>query len=187
MDNENPYSAPLSTVEAPDHYLTHDYPRRRMRFWRVEQLKAEMRAQPLSDREALPYLVVYVALFATASGLPNPGFNLWDAIGNLLSIMIAIVGTICVYQQNGGIDGRFFLQRYLAIGFVIGMRCLVAIVVGMFALVAILDSLGMFSDQTTLYDFVFMVVAEIIIYWRIASHVRDLAESTPQRQSVAEP
>lgn len=33
-----------------------------MYFWRVEELKTEMAARPLSEREALPYLVVFVAL-----------------------------------------------------------------------------------------------------------------------------
>jgi hypothetical protein len=187
MDNENPYAASPLTSEAPTHNLTYKYPRRRMRFWRVERLKAEMRAQPLSERESLPYLVVYVAFFTIASGFPNPDFNLLDAIGSLLSVVITIVGTVLIYQQNGGIDGRFFLQRYFAIGFVVAMRCLVAIVGGMLALLAALDSLGMSSDETTLYDLVFIGIAEIIVYWRIAYHIRDLAESAPQSQSVAEP
>ena len=158
-----------------------------MRFWRVEQLKSEMRAQPLSERESLPYLVVYVALFTLASGFPNLGFNLLDAIGNLLSVVIAIVGTIFIYRQNGGTDGRFFLQRYFVIGFVVGIRCVAAIVAGMFVLIAVLDSLGILSDETTLYDFILMVIAEIFVYWRIACHVGDLAASTPQSKSVAEP
>lgn len=187
MDNENPYAVPQLTVESPDHYLIYGYPRRRMRFWRVERLKAEMRAQPLSERETLPYLVVYVAFFTIVSGLPNPDFNLLDAVGHLLSVVIAIVGTIFIYWRNGGMDGRFFFQRYFAIGFVVGIRCLVAIVVAMFTLIAILDSVGRLSDQTTFYDFIFIVIADIIIYWRIAYHVRDLAQSTPQPQSVAEP
>jgi hypothetical protein len=178
MDTENPYAASHSSGEAPVHDLTYRYPRRRMRFWRIERLKAEMRAQPLSERESLPYLVVYVALFTIASGFPNPNFNLLDAIDTLWSVMIATLGTIFIYQQNGGIDGRHFLQRYFAIGFVVSMRCLVAIGAGIFMLYAALDRLGMSSDETTLYDLVITGIAGIIVYWRVAYHVRDLADST---------
>lgn len=187
MDNENPYTSPQLLVGAPIHYPASGYPRRRMRFWRVEQLKADMRAQPLSERESLPYLVVYAAFFTIASGFPNPGFNFLDAIGDSLSVVIAIVGTIVIYRQNGGIDGRFFLQRYFAIGFVVAMRCLVAIVIGMSVMLAILDSVGTIPDETSLYDLVFLVIAETFLYWRIAHHVRDLAESAPHAQSVAKP
>ena len=187
MDNENPYATPQLPDAQPDHHLRYGYLRRRMRFWRVEQLKAEMRDQPLSERESLPYLVAYIAIFTIASGFPKSNFNFLDTVGSVLSFVIAIVGTIFIYRQNGGNGGRYFLQRYLAIGFVVGMRCLVAIVVGMIALIGILESFGLFSDQTTPYDLVFTVMAEIIVYWRIGYHVRDLAESTPQPQLVAKP
>lgn len=81
MENDNPYAAQHPTGSMPDAYLTYGYPRRRMRFWRIERLKAEMRAQPLSERESLPYLVAYVALFTLGSGLPIPSFNVLDAMG----------------------------------------------------------------------------------------------------------
>jgi len=171
----------------PSAYLTYGYPRRRMRFWRIEQLKAEMQAQPLSEREALPYLVVYVALCTLASGLPVPGFNVLDAIGAALGVAIAIFGSIFVYQQNGGIDGRFFLQRYFAIGFVVALRCLVALVAGMFVLIAVLDSSGRLLDETSVYEFVYMLIAETVIYWRIGYHVRELAMAASNIQTVAEP
>lgn len=187
MSNDNPYAAPQPSDGITNQYLTYGYPRRQMRFWRIEQLKAEMRAQPLSERESLPYLVLYVALFTLVSGLPNPDFNLFDAFESLLSVIIAIVGTILIYQQNGGINGQFFLQRYFAIGFVVALRCLVVLVAAMLALIVVLDSLGMLEDDTTWYDLIIIVVAEMLLYWRIAHHVRDLAESTPQNDSLAEP
>jgi hypothetical protein len=59
MDNENPYAAPQIGAESPNQYLATGYPSRQMRFWRIEQLKADMRAEPLSDRESLPYLIDY--------------------------------------------------------------------------------------------------------------------------------
>jgi len=187
MENDNPYATPPTTGITPDAYLTFGYPRRRMRFWRIERLKAEMRAQPHSERESLPYLVAYVALFTLGGGFPISGFNLFDAIGLALSVAIAISGTIFIYKQNGGVDGRFFLQRYFAIGFVVALRCLVAIVAGTFVLIAVLDSLGRLSDETSVYDFLYMVVAQMLIYWRIGYHIRDLASLATHTQSVAEP
>ncbi len=178
MEPNNPYAAPTPPPDATDQYLASDYPRRKMRFFRIEQLKAEMRAQPLSERESLPYLVLYVAFFTLASGLPVLEFNLFDGLDTLLSVVIAVVGTILIYRQNGGINGQFFLQRYFAIGFVVSLRCLVVIGVAMLFLVIVLDSLGMLIEETTWYDLILVVAAELLLYWRIAHHVRDLASKT---------
>lgn len=168
MDNNNPYAASQPSGDVPNQHLAYGYPRRSMRFWRIEQLKAEMRAQPLSERESLPYLVVYVALFSLVSGFPNLNFNLLDALETSLSVLIAVVGTILIYRQNGGVNGQFFLQRYFAIGFVVAIRCLVAIVVAMFGLIIVLDLLGVLTDETSWYDLIFIVAAEMLLYWRIA-------------------
>jgi hypothetical protein len=186
MENDNPYAAAHVTPDSSTVELSWRYPRRRMRFWRIEQLKAEMRAKPLSDRESLPYLLFYVALAAVASGLSDANPNLLDAMGTFLSVVITIAGTITIYRQNGGIHGQFFLQRYFAIGFVVGVRCFVALGAGMFAMTAFLDSLGRLSDETTLYEFLFLVVAEVTFYWRLARHVRDLADSTHLPETATE-
>ena len=84
-----------------------------MYFWRIEQLKTEMAARPLSEREALPYLVVFVALSSAVAYIPQTTQNLWDGVGTVWSVLLAVVGTIYIYRQNGGAGGQHFLQRYL--------------------------------------------------------------------------
>jgi hypothetical protein len=175
MQDDNPYAAPTPSAASPNHYLAFGYPSRRMRFWRITQLKAEMRVQPLSERESLPYLVLFVASSSLVMGLPQSGFNAFDALDTLLSVMIAIVGTIFVYRRNGGIHGEYFLQRYLAIGFVVGVRCIVALLALMIPMIIALDTLGMLSDQTSWIDLLFSVVIQWFVYWRTGYHVRDLA------------
>lgn len=51
-----------------------------MYFWRIEKLKSEMAARLLSQREELPYLVVYGALAALVMAVPATGFNFWDGL-----------------------------------------------------------------------------------------------------------
>ena len=73
-----------------------------MYFWRIEKLKTQMAARPLSEREALPYLVVFVGLSAAVSYIPQTMSNVWDGLGAACSIALALVGTIYIYRQNGG-------------------------------------------------------------------------------------
>jgi hypothetical protein len=93
-----------------------------MYFWRIEKLKKEMDARPLTDREALPYLVVFVALSAVASYFPQEAQNVWDRLEAVLSLLLSTFGTIYIYYRNGGANGQHFLQRYLAIGWVVTIR-----------------------------------------------------------------
>lgn len=81
-----------------------------MYFWRIEALKRQMTARPLSEREALPYLVVTAAFTTTVPYIPQATQNVWDGLGGVWSVLLAVVGTIYIYCQNGGADGQHFLH-----------------------------------------------------------------------------
>lgn len=153
-----------------------------MYFWRIEKLKSEMAARPLSEREALPYLVVYVAFFAALSSIPDPIINVWDGLGAAWSIALAVFGTIYIYRQNGGANGQHFLQRYFAISWVVTIRWLVLVLFVAIAFFTFLAVLGKDAEETTWYDFLFFAAVEAIVYWRIGRHVRDLAQRTSPPQ-----
>ncbi|MBI2929570.1 MAG: hypothetical protein HYY24_28230 [Verrucomicrobia bacterium] len=150
----------------------------RMYFWRIEKLKTEMATRPLSEREALPYLVVFLALSTAVGYIPETVFNIWDGFGAAWSVLLAVIGTIYIYHQNGGAKGQHFLQRYFAIGWVVAIRWLVIIVLAAFAFVGVLEFVGVLNDSTSWYEFLFLAVAETVIYWRIGYHIRDLARKT---------
>ena len=79
-----------------------------MYFWRIEKLKSEMAARPLSERDALPYLVVFVGLTAAVSFVPATMTNVWDGLGAAWSVLLAVIGTLYIYRQNGGAGGQHF-------------------------------------------------------------------------------
>jgi hypothetical protein len=149
-----------------------------MYFWRIEKLKAQMAARPLSEREALPYLVVFIGLSAAVGYIPQTMSNVWDGLRAAWSVALAVVATIYIYRQNGGADGQHFLQRYFAIGWVVGIRWLVVLVLATIAFIATLTALGLETKHTTWYDFMFFAIGEVVVYWRIGHHVRDLANRT---------
>lgn len=182
MDHENPYAVPLRDGDSSSPVMAAGYfARRRMYFWRIDRLKAELRMQPLSDRESLPYLIAYVALSTVAAGMPFQGYNVWDALGAICSVAIAVIGTFYVYRQNGGSDGQHLLQRYFAIGWVVGIRCLAAALVCMIGMLFFLDWTGQMTETTNAYEFAFYACLELTIYWRMGHHVGDVAAAVTTR------
>lgn len=147
-----------------------------MYFWRIEKLKTELAARPLSERETLPYLIVFVGLSTAVGYLPQTMSNVWDALGAAWSVAVAVVGSIYIYRQNGGADGQHFLQRYFAIGWVVTVRWLVVLIVVGVAFFGTLAAVGADTESTHWYDFLFPAVVEAVLYWRIGHHVRDLAQ-----------
>lgn len=147
-----------------------------MYFWRIEKLKNELAARPLSERETLPYLVVFVGLSAAVGYIPQTMSNVWDGLGAAWSIALAVVATIYIYRQNGGADGQHFLQRYFAIGWVVTVRWLAVLILVGVAFFGTLAALGADTETTHWYDFVFAALVEAVVYWRIGHHVRDLAQ-----------
>jgi hypothetical protein len=147
-----------------------------MYFWRIEKLKAEMAARPLSEREVLPYLVLNVVLCSVAVNLPKVFQNHWDGLGAVWSVLLAVVGTIYVYRRNGGADGQHFLQRYMAIGWVVIIRWFAILILGGIAFYGALMAVRADVESTHWYDFLFFAAFEAVVYWRMGYHVRDLAQ-----------
>ena len=150
-----------------------------MYFWRINEIKRRLVTSPLSDREALPYLVAYSAMAAIGMLVPPENYNRWDFVSGLLSVGFTILGTIWVYRRNGGSSGTYFLQRFLAIGWVVALRLLAVagptlIVFYMVVSVTVEDTPG--SDW---YDVVILGGVELAFYQRLGSHVRDVAIGLP--------
>jgi hypothetical protein len=96
-----------------------------MYFWRIEALKADLRRADLNERGAFAYLLASMLAFTFFS---NPEFaeNSFDATWNwlttLVSMAIVVGGTGLAFHANGGVQGRQFLQRYVALGWVLAIR-----------------------------------------------------------------
>ncbi len=146
-----------------------------MYFWRIEALKADLAALPLTDRQVLPYLVLYSVLIAAVGIIPFGPSNNWDMIGGGWSVLLAIVGTIYVYRKNGGEHGLHLLQRYLAIGWVVGIRWAAALLLITVAYFGVLEVVSEVSEDTTWLDFLVLAIAEGVLYWRIGHHIGDVA------------
>jgi hypothetical protein len=147
-----------------------------MYFWNTAALKQKLIERPLTDGEAFPYFLADAIMTACLIGLaPYATPDAWNTSYSLLAIPVIIVGTIHLYRSNAGPDGTQFLQRSLALGWVLGLRILAlsilaAVILG-FALYEAGPGEGLFAPAW------FAVSLALLIgyYWRLGHHIRDVA------------
>ena len=150
-----------------------------MYFWRIEDLKRDLITRPLTDREVLPYLLIFVGITALVPIFPMESMNLWDYAAAIWTLLLAVAGTLYAYQCNGAAAGLHFVQRYLAIGWVVAVRWGVVVMAAFVVLLFFVDSSG---DETTPTYALFWMVAEVVFYERMGYHIRAVA-STPLRSN----
>lgn len=141
-----------------------------MYFWNIEKLKQQLAQGPLSERETLSYLLAF-SIVITLSMWGNGEWVWWQA---LLEVVLAVAGTLYVYRRNGGDGGEHFLQRYMTVGWVVGIRYTVPfmlLLIGGFAVAAVAGVLEQIDEWvyaliTTLFS--------LLLYWRIGHHIGDV-------------
>ncbi len=145
-----------------------------MYFLKYQPLKERLRDRSVSDREALPYLVVFFGLTALTQVFPLlDGFNQWDFISGGLSVVFAAGGVIYAYKSNGGEEGFDLIQKYLILGWVVAVRCLLVSVSLIFVVYSAGEYFGLVEAQTGLFDVLLLAIFEICFHQRLGRHIRD--------------
>ena len=153
-----------------------------MYFVQYEPLKQQLRSRSLSDRAALPYLIldgVLVTLFAAiAVAISTEGWNEFDTLSMCLSVIFVIGGTCYVYQQNGGKEGFDLIQKYVVLGWIVGFRFILVglalfTLVLLVLIVALEEGPAPEPTRTGALDVLFIVIIELIFFQRLGRHIRD--------------
>jgi len=153
-----------------------------MYFIKYHPLKARLASRSFSDKEALPYLVAFSALTTFVVAFPMVGgINGWDFVSGIFSVVFAIGGVLYAYQSNGGAEGFDLIQKYVILGWVVAIRCLLVFipVVGVAYIAG--EALDVVTDETGPYDVLLIAIFEMVLYSRIGRHIRDTrtTESEP--------
>ena len=148
-----------------------------MYFIQYHPLKEKLRNRSLSDREALPYFIVFIIL-PLALALEHEEGNDWDFVLSILNIVCTILGTIYVYLCNGGREGFNFIQKYVVLGWIVLIRLYliilaVTITISEVFTIATDIEIEMLSGETNLFDVVLVVIIYIIYYQRLGRHIQD--------------
>ena len=154
-----------------------------MYFWNIESLKEDIVNGLFADKELIPYVVIYVGLYAVSieiiGYLPYEDINVWTYVLSILNVIIPIAGTIYAYKCNGGANGTNFASKYFSIGFVVGVRFLAYLIPLM--VLMIVYWVVVFSDQeelsTTILEVVLFSSWYALLYFKMANHIGDTAKA----------
>ena len=154
-----------------------------MPFVSYHPLKERLRAREVSDREALPYLIIYLVLTTLAIGFPLNGstYNGFDWMSFVLSIFTVFGGVLYAYRENGGQYGYDLIQKYTVLGWVVTFRFLLVGIPTFLIAYSFAESLSLSTDETGLFDIVMLLVFEVLLYWRIGRHIGDTNKSKSEQ------
>lgn len=144
-----------------------------MYFVHYHPLKEKLRDRTLSDAEALPYFIGSSILVL----IPVGGIeNVWDFAALFISIVLTIMGLRWAYKANGGAAGFDIIQKVVVLGWILGFRLLLFFIIPLLCfLIGI--SIAMPEDatpeKTGVGLVIFGAIAELILWKRLASHIRD--------------
>ena len=151
-----------------------------MYFIKLYPLKEKLRERSVSDREALPYLIIFGVLTTLAVYLPaQENYNNWDAFNVVLSLILTIGGTLYAYFENGGNDGFDFIQKYVVLGWVVFVRFFLGSFPIFLLLIYIGISSGLHSSEATSpYGVLIAFLWEVIFYQRLGRHIKDTTKTS---------
>lgn len=146
-----------------------------MYFFNVEALKHQLRDKQLTQAHALSYLVALLVLWYLPIGQLGDGTTAWDEASFWASLVIMVSGTVMAYHANGGAQGEQFLERFISLSWVVFWRILpMLFLLAWLAVILHTMTYGDSHYQLTVYGFGFSVVAELLYYQRLCSHLRQL-------------
>ena len=145
-----------------------------MQFFRYNAVKEKLRTRTLTDREALPYLLSMFVFAASAVVFPVPlGSDQWDRINQGGTILLAILGLLYSYRQNGGAHGHDLALKYIVLGEIAVARCFaVSIPLGI-ALIWLGTQLGLRDRTMGWYDTSLWLLFQVVAYQRLGRHIAD--------------
>ena len=147
-----------------------------MYFWNIKKLKKEITTSPLSEKEQFKYLIANTIALGSAM-IPFPENNIWDIYLIMIQGVIMILGIIYIYKSNGGAKGKYLLQRYFSLGWVMLIRWLFLIVLPaiiVFSLAMEMFFVGLL-ESTSIYDVVFVSILSIIYFLLLGKHIKSIA------------
>lgn len=145
-----------------------------MYFIKYQPLKEQLRHRTFSDRDGLPYYIIYVVSTLLMLNLSWGVYNKFDALSATIGSAATIWGILYTFKKNGGKQGYDFIQKSIVLGWIVIMRCLLPFLfiggaVGYFSKVA----LGQPIDETTWVDVGIYTIFLAIYFHRLGRHIAD--------------
>lgn len=152
-----------------------------MYFWKIEELKNTLRNSQLPEKSKFIYLFLtnffFILIINLLSLFPSKQDEV-DLYLMVTGIINFIVGSCLIYMANGGNNGKYFLSKYISIGFVLGIRMFVFLLCVIFPIYLIINAI--ISSHSQIYFlknelyFACFFIFDIIYYRRFYIHIKEL-------------
>ncbi len=151
-----------------------------MYFWKIENLKKDLIKGSLSENESFMYLMATLIIYGFST-IPLLDSTMWDVYAGLVGFVLQIIGAYYVYKCNKGSSGNNFLQKYLSIGWVLGIRWLIMVLIPFVAVYIVCGWLAavMYDVDILQYDFLNLFILSLFsisYYWLFGKHMKDVAK-----------
>lgn len=147
-----------------------------MYFWKTNELKEKLQDKPLTDREVLPYFIIFIISMSIPFSDSWEGYNFWDYFDELHLFLIPILGTIYAYLKNNGKNGTYFLQRYLSLGWVLCIRFTVLLILILLSFLLIDYFIpGFLHSNTQWFESLIFLGVQVVYYYRLGFHIGNVA------------
>ncbi len=93
-------------------------------------------------------------------------------------LLVAALGTRASYVANGGRAGSQFLNRFISLGWVVGVRVALAVIIPLILLSFVLSEVAPATVAGPVMSASF-VVAEAFYFWRLSLHVASVPSARP--------
>lgn len=154
-----------------------------MEFLRIRRLTADLARRPLSAPDTAKYLAAQGALLSILF-IPTPA----EAPADwpfLAYPLLALLGVYYCYRCNGGPVGERFAERYLAVGWVVGVRVVLVTIATVIPCIVGLaftsTGLNWFEDARVWFVVDLGVLGLItLVYWRMGVHLARIHNPSAQ-------
>ncbi|MDQ3310076.1 MAG: hypothetical protein M3497_08100 [Gemmatimonadota bacterium] len=150
-----------------------------MRFWRIQETKADLIEGRVGERETFRYIfasLVFLTYSSVSVGLymgqHSPS---WNWVDDVTSAFAHAIMVYIAFRANGGASGRNFAARYFAISWVLGIRFYVGVVPLVIGGVLLLGLTR--TSFPAVQPFLPLVGITYLglFYWRLYVHVKEVA------------
>ena len=151
-----------------------------MNFISYQPLKEQLRSRTFTDRQALPYFILFCVL-----SVPVPTSVTANSLDRVLTgcwVLITALGLLYAYRKNGGSDGVDFIKKFIALGWIALVRwTLVFIPLSVIVMIAVghfggpLDE-SVKAEATEWFHLIAPCIFMIVLFQRIGWHIKDTVE-----------
>ena len=134
--------------------------------WRVNSLVEDFRADKVSEKEKLKYMILFgivIAITSSPIAWIDSKYSIMDTINLIVSIVTTTFGTYYCYSKNKAGDNKDFITRFMCLGLPIGIRILVFAVPVGFLLGIMEEAFGIGKQTNKLGEEVYITTINQVI------------------------